>query len=213
MNGKATNGNSFWKSLSKLDWAAFAVVVLGIWAGWSGNPLQGLPGLRLLRFVALLALFYLAYRFWSRWRAELLWSLRNRLIVAYVFIAVVPILLLVSLAGRARQIIYAQLGTYILHEEIHRRVDLLADYAAHIAAAEETLPASIDQKTLEQSLAAQLEVAEGKALPGLFVNFHVPEDYFRKFAGPKARSFAGLVQSGNQLRLVSMRELQSSRGR
>jgi sigma-B regulation protein RsbU (phosphoserine phosphatase) len=213
MNGKGNHRNSFWKSLSKLDWTAVAVILLGIWAGWSGNPLQGDAAMRFLRFLALLALFYLAYRFWSQWRRELLWSLRNRLIVAYVFIAVVPILLLVILAGRARQIIYAQLGSYILHEEIHRRVDLLADSAAHIAAAEETLPASMNQKTLEESLAAQLEVAEGKTLPGLIVNFHVPEDYFRKFAGPKARSYAGLVQSGNQLRLAGMRVVESPRGK
>jgi sigma-B regulation protein RsbU (phosphoserine phosphatase) len=213
MNVTPKQRTPFWKSLSKLDWTALAVVLLGIWAGWSGNPLQGQSGMRFLRFLALLALFYLAYRFWSRWRAELLWSLRNRLIVAYVFIAVVPILLLVILAGRAREIIYAQLGSYILHEEIHRRVDLLANSAAHIAAAEETLPASIDQKTLEQSLAAQLEVAEGKTLPGLVVNFHVPEDYFRKFAGPKARSYAGLVQTENQLRLAGMREVESPRGK
>ncbi|MGB2676429.1 MAG: SpoIIE family protein phosphatase [Candidatus Acidiferrum sp.] len=213
MNGKGNHRNSFWKSLSKLDWTAVGVVLLGIWAGWSGNPLQGDAAMRFLRFLALLALFYLAYRFWSQWRRKLLWSLRNRLIVAYVFIAVVPILLLVILAGRARQIIYAQLGSYILHEEIHRRVDLLADSAAHIAAAEETLPASMNQKTLEESLAAQLEVAEGKTLPGLVVNFHVPEDYFRKFAGPKARSYAGLVQSGNQLRLAGMRVVESPRGK
>jgi sigma-B regulation protein RsbU (phosphoserine phosphatase) len=213
MNGKGNQRTPFRKSLSKLDWTAVAVILLGIWAGWPGNPLQGLSGMRFLRFLALLALFYLAYRFWSRWRAELLWSLRNRLIVAYVFIAVVPILLLVILAGRARQIIYAQLGSYILHEEIHRRVDLLADSAAHIAAAEETLSASINQKTLEESLAAQLEVAEGKTLPGLVVNFHVPEDYFRKFAGPKARSYAGLVQTENQLRLAGMRVVESPRGK
>ena len=212
MNGKGNHRNSFWKSLSKLDWAALAVVLLGIWAGWSGNPLQGDAAMRFLRFLALLALFYLAYRAWSRWRQELLWSLRNRLIVAYVFIAVVPILLLVILAGRARRIIYAQVGSYMLHEEIHRRVDLLADSAAYIAAAEETLPASMNQKTLEESLAAQLEVAEGKTLPGLIVNFHVPEDYFRKFAGPKARSYAGLVQTENQLRLASMKEVDSPRG-
>ncbi len=117
------------------------------------------------------------------------------------------------MAGRARQIIYAQLGSYILHEEIHRRVDLLADSAAHIAAAEATLPASINQKTLEESLAAQLEVAEGKTLPGLVVNFHVPEDYFRKFAGSKARSYAGLVQTDNQLRLAAMSVVETPRGR
>ena len=135
MNGKGNQRNSFWKSLSKLDWIALAAIVLGIWAGWSGNPLQGDAAMRFLRFLALVALFYLAYRAWSRWRLELLWSLRNRLIVAYLFIAVVPILLLVILAGRARQIIYAQVGSYMLHEEIHRRVDLLADSPAYIAAA------------------------------------------------------------------------------
>jgi sigma-B regulation protein RsbU (phosphoserine phosphatase) len=212
MNGKGNHRNSFWKSLSKLDWTALAVVLLGVWAGWSGNPLQGDAAMRFLRFLALLALFYLAYRAWSRWRQELLWSLRNRLIVAYVFIAVVPILLLVILAGRARQIIYAQLGSYMLHEEIHRRVDLLADSAAYIAAAEETYPASINQITLEESLVAQIKKAEGKTLPGLVVNFHVSEDYFRKFAGPKARSYAGLVQTENQLRLASMKEVDSPRG-
>jgi len=213
MNGKGNQRNSFWKSLSRLDWIALAAIVLGIWAGWSGNPLQGDAAMRFLRFLALVALFYLAYRAWSRWRLELLWSLRNRLIVAYLFIAVVPILLLVILAGRARQIIYAQVGSYMLHEEIHRRVDLLADSTAYIAAAEKTYPPSINQEVLEESLVAQIKEAEGKSLPGLVVSFHVPEDYFRKFAGPKASSFAGLVQTESQLRLACMREVASPRGK
>ncbi len=213
MNGKGNSRTPFWKSLSKLDWTACVVIALGIWAWWSGNPLQGRRVLSLLRFLALVALFYVAYRFWSRWRSELLWSLRNRLIVAYVFIAVVPILLLVILAGRARQIIYAQLGSYMLHEEIHRRVDLLSDSAVHIAAEEEKPPASFDQKTFEETRPAQLKVALGKRLPGLVVNFHVPEGYFRKFAGPSAHSYEGLVQTDNQLRLACMREVDSPRGK
>ena len=213
MNGKGNQRSSFWRSLSKLDWIALALIVLGVWAGWSGNPLQGDAAMRFLRFLALVALFYLVYRAWSRWRLELLWSLRNRLIVAYLFIAVVPILLLVILASRARQIIYAQVGSYMLHEEIHRRVDLLADSTAYIAAAEKTYPPSINQGVLEESLVAQIKEAEGKSLPGLVVSFHVPEDYFRKFAGPKASSFAGLVQTENQLRLACMREVASPRGK
>ncbi len=212
MNGNGNLRIPFWKSFSKLDWTACVVILLGIWASWDGNPLKGRSVLGLLRFLALVALVFVAYRLWSRWRTELLWSLRNRLIVAYVFIALVPILLLVILAGRARQIIYAQLGTYILHEEIHRRVELLADSAAHIAA-EEKYPASIDEKTEEKSLAKQLEEAESQALPGISVNFHVPEDYFRRLAGPEKNSFRGLVQTGSQLRLVSMREVETARGR
>jgi len=166
-----------------------------------------------LRFLALIGALYLAYRFWSRWRNELLWSLRNRLIVAYVFIAVVPIFLLVILANRAGQIIYGQLGTYLLHDDFHRRLERLADSAAHIAAAEETFPASIDEKTVEASLKAQLEVAEGKALPGMKVDFHVNPEYFRRIAGPEANRFSGLVQTGSQLRLISAREVHAQRGR
>jgi sigma-B regulation protein RsbU (phosphoserine phosphatase) len=213
MNGRENQQTSFWKSLSALDWTGLALCVLGLLANWAEGSLQKLPGLGLLRFLGLLAVFYLLYRFWTRWRKEILWSLRNRLIVAYLFIAGMPILLLVYLANRTGQIIYAQLGTYILYDDIQRRIQVLTESTAHIAAAEETLPSSINQEVLEKSLASQLEVAEGKELPGLVVNFHVTEEHFRRLAGSNARSFSGLVQSGNQLRLVSARELESPRGR
>jgi len=213
MSEPANHQKSFWKSLSALDWVALAVCLVGLYATWFDNSLQGLPGARFLRFLALIAGFYLLYRFWVTWRKDLLWSLRNRLIVAYLFIAVVPIILLVILANRAGQIIYAQLGTYILYDDIQRRIRILADSTAHIAAAEETLPSSVDERTIEQSLAAQLEIVEGKQLPGLVVNFHVSPEYFRRIAGTDAHAFSGLVQSGNQLRLVGAREVQSPRGR
>src|ERR1700687_5442578 len=95
--------SSFWKSLSALDWAALGVCVAGLLVSLPGINLQGVVGIRFLRFMALIAVFYLLYRFCSRWRSQLLWSLRNRLIVAYLFIAVVPIILLLILASIAGQ--------------------------------------------------------------------------------------------------------------
>ena len=57
--------------------------------------------------------------------SELLWSLRNRLIVAYIFIAFVPIILLLVLAVLAAQIIYSQLGAYLLSMKIFKhRVEM-----------------------------------------------------------------------------------------
>ena len=88
----------------------------------------------------------------------------------------------------------------------------MSDSAAHIAAAEATLPASIDEATLEKGLAAQVEIAGGKKLAGLRVNFDADPGYLRAVAGPEARSFAGLVQTGNQIRLVGMRKAESPRG-
>ena len=212
MNGSEQPKTSFWRGLTAADWVAIAVCVLGLLGGWSGTH-GALPGLGLLRFLSLLAVFYLLYRFWTRWRTEVLWSLRNRLIVAYVFIAIVPILLLLIFAGLLGQIIYSQLGAYLLYHDIEDRLEMLTDSSATIAAAETTMPATMNEDAIERALAAQVLIAEGKELPGLVVNFGVDPREFREIAGTGARSFSGLIQRGAQLLLVGMREADSPRGR
>jgi sigma-B regulation protein RsbU (phosphoserine phosphatase) len=213
MTGTEIQPGAFRKSLSKLDWLALVIAVAGSAATWVSEPIHDLPGMGFLRYLAVIALFYILYRFWSRWRSELLWSLRNRLIVAYIFIAFVPIILLLILAVLAAQIIYSQLGAYLLYEGIQQRVEMLAASTAHVAAAEATLPVSIDEETLEESLRAQVEVAEGRELPGLSVDFRVKPEYFRQVTGPNSQTFSGLVQSGNSLRLVAMKETDTPRGK
>jgi sigma-B regulation protein RsbU (phosphoserine phosphatase) len=213
MNGRENQEKSLWKSMSALDWAALALCALGLLALWEENLLQGLPGIGLLRFVASLAAFYLLYRFWTRWRNRLLWSLRNRLIVAYLFIAVVPIILLLVFATLLGQLIYSQLGAYLLYHDMEDRLAMLASSTEAIAAAESTLPASINEESMERALAAQALIAQAKHLPGLNVNFAVDPKYFREVVGPEAHSFTGLVQEGTQLQLVGMREADTPRGK
>ncbi len=213
MTGIENQPRAFWKSLSKVDWLALIIALAGLMATWVSAPLHDEPGMGFLRYLAVIAVFYLVYRFWSRWRGELLWSLRNRLIVAYLFIAFVPIILLLILAVLAAQIIYSQLGAYLLYEDIQHRIEMLAASGAHVAAAEAALPASIDEKVLEEGLRADVRVAQGKASPGLTVNFHVDQEYYRRVAVGKSQSFTGLLQSGNSLRLVSMHETETPRGK
>jgi sigma-B regulation protein RsbU (phosphoserine phosphatase) len=213
MNGTPKPQSSFWKSLSVLDWIALALVVIGVLEDWSGNPLQGIPGAGLLRFLGVLAVFYLLYRFWSRWRNQLLWSLRNRLIVAYVFIAIVPIVLILIFASLLGQIIYSQLGAYLLYHDIEDRLEMLADSAAGIAAVERSMPATVKGQTLENALAKEAVTAQARDLPGLVVRFAEEPGYFRAVAGDRAEFFTGLVQSGSQLELVGMRVADSPRGR
>src|SRR5208283_2246093 len=165
--------NTFWKSLSKLDWLALGVALVGLFATWVRAPLHDEPGMGFLRYLGVIALFYIAYRFWSRWRGQLLWSLRNRLIVAYMFIAFVPVILLLILAVLAAQIIYSQLGAYLLYEDIQDRIELLAASSAHVAAAEASLPATLDEAALEQALKSTVRVGQRRELPGLTMNFHV----------------------------------------
>jgi sigma-B regulation protein RsbU (phosphoserine phosphatase) len=213
MTGTEIQRSAFWKSLSKLDWLALAIAAAGLFATWVSAPLHDRPGMGFLRYLAVIALFYIVYRFWSRWRSELLWSLRNRLVVAYIFIAFVPIILLLILAVLAAQIIYSQLGAYLLYEDIQDRIELLSISSGHVAAAEAALPATIDEATLEKVLSHAVQSAQKKELPGLAVNFQVDPEYFRRVAGPKSKSFSGLLQSGNTLRLTSMEESDTPRGK
>jgi sigma-B regulation protein RsbU (phosphoserine phosphatase) len=51
-----------------------------------------------------------------------IWRLRNRLIVAYLFIAVVPIILILALAGIAAYAVIGQMAVYLVDTELSHRV-------------------------------------------------------------------------------------------
>jgi len=208
MSGPETHQTPFWKSLSKLDWLAVGVCVADLAA--ATNSLSAYRGAGLVQLFGVLAAGYVLYRFWSRWRAELLWSLRNRLILAYLFLAVVPIVLLLILASMLGQILYSQLAAYLLYHDIEDRVAMMSDAATGLVAAEATLPASMAASARQEILAQQAKLSVGKQLPEVQVNFEVKPSFFQLVAGPAARSFSGLIQNGSQLRLVGMKELESA---
>src|SRR5437016_11379221 len=149
----------FWRRLSWLEIVCAILVALGLLV-----ELFGINGrvFRFLEFLAVVAGAYLIARFVGWWRSRLLWSLRNRLIVAYLFIAVVPIISIVILVVLAARILYSQLGAYLLYEDIHRRIEMVADIAQHIAIAHETLPARIKESESELILAAESQAVHDR---------------------------------------------------
>jgi sigma-B regulation protein RsbU (phosphoserine phosphatase) len=199
-----------WRRLSWPDVTALVLVSLG-----GSAMLARLSGgiYSFLKFLSLLSAGYLAFRLIAWGRSRLLWSLRNRLIVAGLFLALAPVLLLVTLAALAGQILYSQLGGYILYEDLHSRLGRMADSAASLAAAEKTLPASIPDKVVEEALDAQIRVAYSKDLPGLKIDFHADPKRLVRIAGPNAKEFTGIVQTGGVMHLIAMREVESPRGR
>jgi phosphoserine phosphatase RsbU/P len=211
---------SFFSSLkevySRLSWLAIvcsAIVALGLLVALLGisGKVSGF-----LEFLAVVAGVYLVARFIGWWRSRLLWSLRNRLIVAYLFIAVVPILSIVVLVVLAARILYSQLGAYLLYEDIHKRIELIADIAQHIAIAHRTLPASINQSESERILAAQSQAVHDRELPRLKIEFssESSELSLLKDTSQSKNSFAGLLQeehSEPQLSLISLRMIEDSK--
>jgi sigma-B regulation protein RsbU (phosphoserine phosphatase) len=209
MTALRANLREFWRRLSRLDLVALALVLAGGVA--SAVEAEGRIW-SFVQYLAILSAIYLCFRLIAWGRSRLLWSLRNRLIVAYLFIAVVPILLLLSLALRSAQILYSQLGAYLLLEDIDRRVDMMADIAEHIAAAHATLPPGVTERESERILAAQSHAVHDRELLGLNIEFTNDASLLQKVAGPSKKSFAGLLQQGETLSIVSLRAIQELKG-
>src|SRR5215472_9491662 len=164
MKPLGTSLKEIWSHLSWLDLACAAIVVAGMLFGLLG---MGGGVFSFVQYLAVLAGLFLFFRFVGWWRTKLLWSLRNRLIVAYLFIAVVPVVSIVILVVLAARILYSQLGAYLLYEDLRQRVAMIEDISEHIAIAHETLPASIAEKESERILAAQSHAVHDRELPGL----------------------------------------------
>jgi sigma-B regulation protein RsbU (phosphoserine phosphatase) len=65
------------------------------------------------------------YRLAKRGMKRLIWRLRNRLLVVYMFIAVVPVVLILSLVGFAAWLLTGQVAVYMVTTELDRRTSAL----------------------------------------------------------------------------------------
>ena len=66
------------------------------------------------------------FRLARRGLRKAIWRLRNRLIAAYLFIAVVPVVLILMLAGIATWAVIGQMAVYLVNTELrHRQTSLL----------------------------------------------------------------------------------------
>src|ERR1700686_3225306 len=198
---------NMWRRLSGFDIVALVIFALGVVAVVAelGSGIANF-----VKFLAVLCLFYLLFRMIGWWRSRLVLSLRNLLIVAYLFIALVPILLIVTLVTLAGRILYSQLGAYLLYEDIQARINSLADMAEHIGAAHGPATRGSSEEEFESVLAAQSHAVHDRELPELSITFSDDQTLLYKVA-KGAESFAGLLQEEgrkkDQLSLVSLRAI------
>jgi sigma-B regulation protein RsbU (phosphoserine phosphatase) len=92
---------------------------------------QGLGGwVSFLSFIAILFFSILAFRWLKN---KILWRLRNRLIVTYVFIGVIPTLLLFAMAFATLYLFAGQFANFIVTSEIHLQLQNVEAVNAAIA--------------------------------------------------------------------------------
>jgi len=200
-----------WRRISRIDVAAVVLMFIGAVFYWMDRfaPLGALAGF--LKFLGVLAAVYLFFRFIGWSKSRLLWSLRNRLIVAYVFIAVVPVLLLATLAGLGARILYSQLGGYLLYDDLQHRVQMLANGSEHVAAAISAMAAGSSEEAAERVISAQEHAVYDTDLPGVTIEFSADGSLLAKVA-PGVNRFAGLLQQNEKLLLVALRSVKTPNG-
>jgi phosphoserine phosphatase RsbU/P len=189
--------------MSLVDWAALAILLLyaalvGVRANYPQIPQSGF-----LFFLAICAAIYWLVRGWLWARDHLLWRLRNRLVAAYVFIAVVPVLLLLAMAGLAAYLLYWQLGSYVIYtemEEREERVGVVATALATSYAVQATSGSRAAAVALPVDPATYVKNAMTE-LPGLKIEPGTGEELLPKSDESVRGRFRGLVFSDGQLAL------------
>src|SRR5712692_7296336 len=195
--------HAFWLRMSSVDIAALVILVAyaALWVSRWFFPQAPQSGFFL--FLAVLAFGYVAVRGFLWAREHLLWSLRNRLVIAYIFIAVVPVLLLLTMAGLGAYLLYWQLGSYVLYTDMQERIEHVSEVAATMATSYAIEAASGHRAAalaLPEDAPTYLKAAMTE-LPGLKVETGRGEGLLRGPDGSVQKGFSGLVLNGDELTL------------
>lgn len=80
---------------------------------------------------------------------HVLWRLRNRLVVTYLFIAVVPFLLVAALAGLTGYWLVNQMAIYLVTSELDRRIDSLASITESVVRTDPESRPAVMERTID----------------------------------------------------------------
>lgn len=141
-----------WKRAGKVvkAFVAALIVYLILRAAWPDSGLEAFAAL-----VTYVLGGWLALRLLRMGLRKFTWRLRNRLFVTYLFIGVLPVLLVLTLVGLGGYMLAGQIATYLVRSELERRLVVLRTVAGDLGAS----PGNI------QDIAAR----EAQHFPGLIL--------------------------------------------
>jgi sigma-B regulation protein RsbU (phosphoserine phosphatase) len=135
---------SFYQKLGRVEKTFIVLVLLAAVLAYA-IPASAV-GL-LVTFAAWISGFVVAIRLARTGVKKVIWRLRNRLIVAYAFIAMVPIALILALVLVSTYGLTGQIAIYLINSELDRRTTILKGSAATILEA----PAENRQEVVQRS--------------------------------------------------------------
>src|SRR6185503_2121987 len=145
----------YWRQLGHVEKAFLVCVLLSItlYAMGAGPLKQTLVG-----FIAFALGLTALVRLARRAMKNAIWRLRNRLIAAYLFIAVVPVLLILTLVAMTAYVVMGQMAVYLITTELTNRQNNLSGQASALA----RVPAAADP---ERALNRFVETIRTNAFP------------------------------------------------
>jgi sigma-B regulation protein RsbU (phosphoserine phosphatase) len=111
------------------------IVLLALLGVYALLRISGISSLAqsLVGLAAFIAALVVAFRLARRAMRQAIWRLRNRLIVAYLFIAVVPVVLILTLVAIAGWAVIGQMAVYLVTTELNHRQNSLMRQAEALA--------------------------------------------------------------------------------
>jgi len=151
----------------------------------------------LLTFVVFVIGMVLGFRVIRYALRQTIWRLRNRLYVTYIFIGVVPVVLVALLALAATYMLVGQVAVYLVSSELERSAQLLSNPVEVISQSE---PEELEDTINQIAPVVRARVSEFEVLVRGNKTYRFPpnsklEDH------PKLDNYTGFVRSNHQIYL------------
>ena len=166
-----------------------------------------LPFAGFVNYTFAILAFALLVKYFLRLMRRFVWRIRNRLIVAYIFIGVVPVLLILAMLTVGLYVLMGQVATYLLTRELQHRNEIVRDCASVLGwqTAEHFKKEDLEQVAAQTLLHLQRRVPTLQAIVRIdnstfkYLGTDLPKDY-PSWSRP---GFIGLVSVGSDYILAA----------
>ena len=201
MSTRSTRLMLWFGRLSKIDKLFFVILFLRILYALVGTAGFELPGAGIVGFLFLILCLVFLIRWLPRFIRILLWRVRHRLLVTWIFVGVVPIVLFCALVAQGLFFLMGQLAGYMTSQEIARHSESVRSTAYALAWNLNHRTSSVSLPMLTEAFVGQTserEHGEFGAIVHTGANVFAvpPSGPIREIPNWSKPDFVGLVKDG-----------------
>jgi len=171
------------------------------------NAIYRIPGGGLFNLCFVISFAILLVRGTRRTMRKVLWRLRNRLLVTYVFVGVVPLVLIVVMMALTSYVLFGQIASNMVRDDIDRRTDLVFSAAHDLALSTRYGIVSAD---FVQDLRQRLPRLRAIVRSGDLITMTPTDGELATIPTWTTPGFKGLIAANNMVFLAAMARVEAS---